>query len=191
MRMPDDITDREAAPSGGEAADAAALQAENEQLRDRMLRALADAENARRRAERSATEARQSAVADVVRELLPAADNLQRAIAAAEQHGPTGDAALIEGVRATERMLMGVLERFGVRKIEALGARFDPHLHEAVMETDDHDHPPATVVGVVEDGYTIGDRLLRPARVIVAKQRADAPTSPSARSHYQTVDEHS
>jgi molecular chaperone GrpE len=189
--MPDDITDRDGAASGGEAADAAALQAENEQLRDRMLRALADAENARRRAERSATEARQSAVADVVRELLPVADNLQRAIAAAEQHGPADDAALIEGVRATERMLMGLLERFGVRKIEALGARFDPHLHEAVMEADDDDHAPATVVGVVEDGYTIGDRLLRPARVIVAKQRANATASPSARSQYQTADEHS
>jgi molecular chaperone GrpE len=168
-----------------EAVDPATLIAENASLRDRLLRALADAENTRRRAERAAEEARQYAISDFARELLAVADNLQRTIAAAELHTPetVEDAALIEGVRATERALMHTLERFGIRKIEALGAPFDPNLHEAVMEVDDPEHEPGTVVRVVEDGYTIHDRLLRPARVFVAKRRADAPTPSDVQAH--------
>jgi len=168
-----------------EAVDPATLIAENASLRDRLLRALADAENTRRRAERAAEEARQYAISDFARELLAVADNLQRTSAAAERHTPetVEDAALIEGVRATERVLMHTLERFGIRKIEALGAPFDPNLHEAVMEVDDPEHEPGTVVRVVEDGYTIHDRLLRPARVFVAKRRADPPTPSDVQAH--------
>ena len=84
-------------------------------------------------------------------------------------------AALIEGVRAIARMLAQIFERFGIRKIEAVGARFDPSLHEAVMEVEDASVLGGTVVGVAEDGYTLNDRLLRPARVIVAKRRTDEP----------------
>ena len=155
-----------------EAIDPATLIAENKTLRDRLLRALAEAENTRRRAERTAEEARQYAISDFARELLVVADNLQRTIDAVERRAPetVEDAALIEGVRATERLLMRTLERFGVQKIEAVGQPFDPNLHEAVMEADDPEHPPGTVVRVVEDGYTIHDRLLRPARVAVAKR---------------------
>jgi molecular chaperone GrpE len=157
-------------------AEVEALATENASLRDRMLRALADAENTRRRAERTAQEAGRYAVADFAREMLTVADNLERTLAAAERstHDGAGDAALIEGVRATQRMLMQALERFGVRKIEALGAPFDPALHEAVFEVDEATHPPGTVVNVVEDGYTIRDRLLRAARVGVSKRRAEA-----------------
>jgi molecular chaperone GrpE len=153
-----------------------ALATENASLRDRMLRALADAENTRRRAERTAQEAGRYAVADFAREMLTVADNLQRTLAAAERstHESAEDAALIEGVRATQRMLMQALERFGVRKVEALGAPFDPALHEAVFQVDDASHPPGTVVNVVEDGYTIHDRLLRAARVGISKRRAEA-----------------
>jgi molecular chaperone GrpE len=154
-----------------ESDDVARLKADNESLRDRMLRALAEAENSRRRAERAADDARLYANADFGRELLAVADNLQRAIAAAEQHeaGTAGDQPLIEGVRATERMLMAILERFGIRKIEALGAQFDPMLHEAMMELADASRPPGTVVRVLEDGYMMHNRLLRPARVVLAK----------------------
>lgn len=163
------------------------LVAENASLRDRMLRALAEAENTRRRADRTALEAGRYAIADFAREMLTVADNLQRTLAAAEASAPANpdEAALIEGVRATQRQLMQALERFGVRKIEALGAPFDPALHEAVMEIDDTTHPPDTVVRVMEDGYTIHDRLLRAARVAVSKRRAAAspaaadPDSPS------------
>jgi molecular chaperone GrpE len=174
--MPHSVVDEAVAT---EAVDVATLVAENASLRDRLLRALADADNTRRRAERTAEEARQYAISDFARDLLTVADNLQRTIAAAERHNPetVEDAALIEGVRATDRILQHTLERFGIRKIDALGRRFDPTLHEAVMEVDDHSQSPGTVVRVVEDGYTIHDRLLRPARVFVARRRAQAPST--------------
>ena len=108
----------------------------------------------------SAEEARQYAISDFTREILAVADNLQRTIAAAGRHPPESaeDAALIEGVQATDRILQHTLERFAIRKIDALGQRFDPTLHEAVIETDDDTQPPGTVVRVVEDGYTIHGR---------------------------------
>jgi molecular chaperone GrpE len=179
--MSDSMVD-EKLPAAEEAEDAAALAVENGSLRDRLMRALAEAENTRQRANRTVAEARQYAIADFARELLAVADNLQRAIAAAERHAPetVEEAAVIEGVRNTERMLMAILERFGVRKIEALGARFDPTWHEAVMELDDPAHPRGTVVRVVQDGYTIHDRLLRPARVVVAKRRSDGANPSNA-----------
>jgi molecular chaperone GrpE len=161
-----------------EAVDVATLIAENASLRDRLLRALADAENIRRRAERTAEEARQYAISDFARELLMVADNLKRTIAAAAERPETvEDDLLIEGVRATERLLEQTLSRFGIRKIDALGERFDPSLHEAVMEADDGSQPPGTVVRVVEDGYTIHDRLLRPARVVVARSGSNATST--------------
>lgn len=163
-----------------EAVDVGTLVAENAALRDRLLRALADAENTRRRAERGAEEVRKYAIADFARELLIVVDNLHRTIVAAESQGPVTpeSAALIEGVRATLRVLMRTLERFGVRRIEALGVRFDPNVHEAIMEVDDPSQPPGTVTLVVEDGYTINDRLLRPARVVVSKRAIGAASAP-------------
>jgi molecular chaperone GrpE len=157
--------------------DAQALRAENASLHDRMLRALADAENTRRRTDRSMQDARQYAVSNLARELLPVLDNLQRAIAAAEQAGAatTADGGLLEGVRATARMLQATLAQFGVREIQALGARFDPSLHDAMLEEDDPTHPSGSVIRVAENGYTIHDRLLRPARVVLAKRRVEAP----------------
>ena len=168
-----------------EAPDVAALQAENASLQDRLLRALADSENVRRRADRAAQDARSYAVADLSRELLTVVDNLRRAIEAAE--GQSGDAggteSLVEGIRAIERSLMTMLERFGVRRIEARDAPFDPSLHEAIMEVDDPKRAPGSVVDVMEEGYTIHDRLLRPARVSVTPSRpataaADGSTPP-------------
>jgi molecular chaperone GrpE len=160
-----------------EAVDPATLLAENQSLRDRLMRALADAENTRRRAERSLDEMRQYSIANFAREMLSAVDNLRRAIDTAERNPVKSVevAALLEGVRSTERMLTQALERFGVRKIEALGVPFDPALHEAVMEIDDPKREPGTVGEVIEDGYMIHDRLLRPARVAVVKRRPEAP----------------
>jgi molecular chaperone GrpE len=159
-----------------EAVDPATLLAENQSLRDRLMRALADAENTRRRAERSLDEMRQYSIANFAREMLSAVDNLRRAIDTAERNPikSVEDAALLEGVRSTERMLTQALERFGVRRIEALGVPFDPALHEAVMEIDDPKREPGTVAEVIEDGYMIHDRLLRPARVAVVKRRPEA-----------------
>ena len=170
MARPPSIEDEAVAT---EAVDVGSLLKENASLRDRLLRALADAENTRRQASRTAGDARRFAIADFAREILVVVDNLQRTIDAADGQSPltTENAALIEGVRATLRFLLGTLERFGVRPISALGERFDPNLHEAVMAVDDPAQPPETVAQVVEQGYTIHGRLLRPARVVVSKRR--------------------
>jgi molecular chaperone GrpE len=151
-----------------------ALVAQNAVLQDRALRALAEAENTRRQADRSVSEARKYAVSEFAREMLTVWDNLQRTIAASERqpHGSAGD-ALIEGVRATERMLTSALARFGLVRIAALYAPFDPNLHEAVMEVDDPSRLPGTVATVLEDGFKMHDRLVRAARVAVVKRRAE------------------
>jgi molecular chaperone GrpE len=150
-------------------AENAALQAENEELKDRLLRTLADSENARRRIERSAEDSRKYAISSFARDLLTVADTLRLAVDATKTSAV--DPAVGEGVEATERMLEAVLERAGVRKIAALGAKFDPSLHEAVAEMDDTDREPGSIAEVTEEGYTIHDRLLRPARVVVVKNR--------------------
>jgi molecular chaperone GrpE len=156
-----------------EAADVASLVADHASLRDRHLRALAELENTRRRSERMADEARDYAITDFARELLQVIDNLQRAVGAAEAglEPSTGHAPVVDGIRATEDMLSRTLERFGISRIQALGARFDPALHEAVMEVDTAQGEPGTIAEVLEEGYTIKDRLLRPARVVVVKRR--------------------
>ena len=165
---PLDAPEASAAPGSGTDA-TAALQAENAALQDRVLRAFAEAENTRRRAERDLEEERQFAVTGLARELLPVLDNLRRAIVASEQTSSQG-ASLIDGVRATERLLMGVLQRVGVQRVDALGAPFDPSRHEAMMEVDDPSTAPGAVADVMEDGYVIHDRLLRPARVSVTRR---------------------
>jgi len=131
-----------------------------------LMRALAEADNARKRAERHAAEVRQYAIGDFARDLLLVADNLRRALAAAETD--IGDSqALVEGVRATAKVLDSVLERHGVTRVEARGVPFDPRRHEAVAVIDDATREPGEIVDVAEEGYMIGDRLLRPARVLV------------------------
>lgn len=155
------------------------LAKENASLRDRLLRSLADSENDRRRSERGIADARQYAIATFAGELLTVIDNLERALASAAdkpQQAP-GDAALLDGVRATQRLLLATLERFGVRRIDALGAPFDPTMHEAVTEIDEASLSPRSVVRVLEEGYTIHERLLRPARVVITRARPE-PKSP-------------
>lgn len=172
--MPHHIEDEEIAR---EATDVATLVAENASLRDRLLRALADAENVRRRADRAAAEARKFAIADFARELLVVVDNLRRTMDAIEGQATAENAAILEGIQATRRIFMQTLERFGVHQIEALGQQFDPNLHEAIMDVEEPSQPPGTVVRVVEPGYMIHDRLLRPARVFLAKRQTPVPES--------------
>jgi molecular chaperone GrpE len=160
------------------------LQEENKSLHDRLLRALAEAENVRRQADRTITETRQYSISEFARELLTVVDNLERTVEAAEKQPSAnmGNAALLEGVQATLRVFLQTLQRFGVRRIEAEGRPFDPNFHEAVMEVEDSSRPPGTVMQVMEQGYTIRDRLLRPARVVVStmpgRKSADAPSEP-------------
>jgi molecular chaperone GrpE len=181
---PPDAPEASAAPQSG-TGETAALQAENAALQDRALRALAEAENTRRRAQRDLEDERQFAVTGLIRDLLPVLDNLRRAIVASAQSSSQG-ASLIDGVRATERLLMGVLQRVGVQRVDALGAPFDPSRHEAMMEVDDPSTVPGAVADVMEEGYVIHDRLLRPARVAVARRgtsRDDQREGTSSKQH--------
>ena len=158
-----------------------ALQAEMAELKDRMLRALAEAENTRKRAEREKSDALQYGTTKFARDMLTVADNLKRAL----EHFPTearanaDDAvkAVLEGVEATARGLQATLSRHGVKRIEAEGARFDPHLHQAIAEVPAEGAEPGTVISVIQEGYTIADRLLRPAMVTVAKAEAPADSA--------------
>jgi molecular chaperone GrpE len=141
-------------------------------LRERLMRALAETENTRRQGERRAQDAQQYAITNFARELLQVVDNLRRALGAAEGDAGKVDGkvdGLIAGVAATDRVLTQILNRFGVKEVGALNQPFDPGKHEAVMETDQTEQPPGSVVQVLENGYTLHDRLLRPARVVVAK----------------------
>lgn len=149
------------------------LRAENAELRDRFLRLAAEMDNLRRRTERDVKDAKSYAVSGFARDMLAVSDNLRRALDAvpAEMRaaGDAGLTTLVEGVELTERSMLSTLERHGVRKIEAEGQKFDPHFHQAMFEIPNTEVPNNTVVQTVQAGFTIGDRVLRPAMVGVAK----------------------
>lgn len=151
----------------------AQLAAENAELKDRLLRAMAEMENLRRRTEREIADTRQYAVSSFAREILTVGDNLRRALDAvpADQRKAAEGAlsALLEGVEITERELLKILSKHGVAVVEPAGQRFDPNLHQAMFEVADASVPAGTIVNVIQPGYTIGDRVLRPAMVSVAK----------------------
>ncbi|WP_293794779.1 nucleotide exchange factor GrpE [uncultured Bosea sp.] len=172
-----------APPSQAEAGALAELRSENAALKDRLLRALAETENVRRRAERDLGDARQYAVTRFARDLLPVADNMERAMASAHTEAHRGEnlvKALVEGVDLTGKELLRVLERHGVRKLVPVGERFDPNFHEALFEVPDPAVPDGTVSQVVEPGYAIGTRPLRPAKVGIARGGPSAKASPAA-----------
>jgi molecular chaperone GrpE len=146
-----------------------ALNAENAQLKDKLLRALAETENMRRRAEKDLSDARVYAVSNFAREMLGVADNLHRAASAIPAELREAHPALVEGVELTERDLVARLGRFQVKKLEPQGQKFDPNFHEALFEVPDETVPSGTVVQVVESGYAIGERVLRPAKVGVSR----------------------
>lgn len=156
-----------------------ALKEENAQLKDKLLRALADMENLRKRAEREKAEATLYAASNFARDLLSVADNFSRALAAVtpEQRAAADEMSsnLLAGIEVTERELTNVLERHGIRRIDAMGQKFDPHMHQAMFEVPTADHPAGTVVQVMQNGYAIGARCLRPALVGVAKAPANDP----------------
>ncbi|MBO3758784.1 nucleotide exchange factor GrpE [Ciceribacter sp. L1K23] len=150
-----------------------ALQAENAELRDRYLRLAAEMDNLRRRTERDVKDAKAYAVTGFARDMLAVSDNLRRALDAipseAREAADAGLMALIDGVEMTERAMLSTLERHGVKKIEAEGQKFDPNFHQAMFEVPNPNVPNNTVVQVVQAGYVIGERVLRPAMVGVAK----------------------
>jgi molecular chaperone GrpE len=147
-------------------------QAEVADLKDKLLRAVAEGENVRRRAQRDVDEARKFAVSEFARDMLQVADNMHRAIAAVSDEARAEDAevrSLLEGVELTERELIATLERHGIKRVDPLGEKLDPNLHQAVLQVDDAEAESGTVVTVMQIGYTLNDRLLRPAMVAVAK----------------------
>ncbi len=158
-----------------------ALTREAADLKDRLLRALAETENMRRRCERDVADARAYGVSSFARDLLAVADNMRRALDAIEpsagENVDPGIKALISGVELTERELLNVLEKHGVTRVDPLKARFDPHRHQAMFEVPDASVPAGTVVQVVQPGYVIGDRVLRPAMVAVAKGGPRVPVA--------------
>ncbi|MCO6049466.1 nucleotide exchange factor GrpE [Mesorhizobium sp. RP14(2022)] len=149
------------------------LMKENEELKDRSLRTVAEMENLRRRTAREIQDARAYAVTNFARDMLSVSDNLRRALDAVPANSGTADAAglsaLVEGVEMTERAMLSALERHGVKKLEPEGERFDPNFHQAMFEVPNPDVAANTVVQVVQPGYRIGERVLRPAMVGVAK----------------------
>ncbi|MCO6187399.1 nucleotide exchange factor GrpE [Rhizobium sp. L1K21] len=166
------------------------LKQENAELKDRFLRLAADMDNLRRRTERDVKDAKSYSIAGFARDMLGVSDNLRRALDAIPEEdksaGSAGLKALIEGVEMTERAMLSALERHGVKKLEPEGQKFDPNFHQAMFEIPNTDVPNNTVLQVVQAGYTIGERVLRPAMVGVSKggpkAQAEAPVEAAAQS---------
>ena len=159
-------------PAAQASVELTALIAENSDMRDRLLRTMADMENLRRRTEREKADNARYAISNFARDVLTVGDNLRRTIEHVPAEAAAQDPALksfLDGVELTERELLNVLERHGVTRIDPVGQRFDPNCHQAMYEVENPDVPEGTVVEVMQAGYVIGDRCLRPALVAVAK----------------------
>ena len=149
----------------------ASLEVELAEQKNQLLRALAETENVRRRGQREREDTAKYAVTGFAKELLSAADNLRRALDSLPEADVKDERmrSLLAGVAATERELLGVFERHGIRRIDPIGERFDHNLHQAIFEAERPDQPSGTIVEVLQPGYVLHDRLLRPAMVGVAK----------------------
>ena len=161
-----------------------ALSKESADYKDKLLRTLAEMENLRRRTEREIADTRLYGISAFARDIIAVADNMQRALGALDaelrEKADAGTKALLDGVELTERELLKVLEKHGVTKFDPLGERFDPNLHQAMYEIPDPSQPAGTVAQVVQPGYMIGERVLRPALVAVAKGGPKAAAEPPA-----------
>jgi molecular chaperone GrpE len=150
----------------------AALRAETAELKDRLLRAHAEVENIRKRAEREKEETAKYAVTRLARDIVGVGDNFHRAIDAVPADAAEQDPALksfLDGVTMIERELLNALERHGIRRVQPMNEPFNPHLHQAVMEVQRSEVPSGTIVQIFQAGFMIEDRVLRPAMVAVAK----------------------
>ena len=175
-----DDTDSDADEESSEArleAPEAELEAEVADLKDKLLRALAETENVRRRAQRDQEDANKYAIMSFAREIIEVRDNLRRALDAVDDELRQNNEAianLLEGIEMTDRMLLATFERFEIKSIDALHQKFDHNFHEALFEVEDASVPSGTVVQEVQAGYKIHDRLLRPSKVGVSKGGAKA-----------------
>lgn len=180
----EELADNTIAEDFTEAKDVGALEAEIAELKDKLLRAMAEAENVRRRAERDKENASKFAIAGFAREMLQVNDNLRRALGNIDKNARKESEALENlavGLELAEREIMNTFERAGIKPIDPIGRKFDPNLHEAMFEVEDGSQPPGTVIQVVETGYLLFDRPLRPARVGIAKGGPKATTQGESR----------
>ena len=161
--VPIEVAEVPEAPAGDDRL--AALEKEKQDTYERLLRTAADFDNFRKRARKDTEDARLKAREEVLKEILPGIDNLERAIAA----GGSSPEGVLEGVRLVLRQFQSALERVEVKSFESVGQTFDPTRHEAIAQVETRDQPPGSVVTEMQRGYTIGSRLLRPALVTVAK----------------------
>jgi len=174
---PEDLNQDQAEDNAADEQSAASptqvLEAENAKLKDRLLRAVAEMENLRKRTDRDVKDARQYAMANFARDMLTATDNLSRALLTmpqeAKDEAEGSFKSLIEGVEMTEREMHRLLEKNGITKLEPKGEKFDPNFHQAMFEIPNADVADNTVMEVVQAGYVIGERVLRPAMVGIAK----------------------
>jgi molecular chaperone GrpE len=155
------------------------------EYKDKLLRALAEMENMRRRSEREVADARAYGISSFARDIIAVADNMDRALQALDaglrEEADAGVKALLDGVELTERELHKVLEKHAVKKFDAvIGEKFDPNLHEVMFELPDPSRPAGSVAQVLQPGYMIGERLLRPARVGVTRGGPKAPAETAA-----------
>jgi len=168
-----------------------AMEREAAELKDKLLRTLADMENLRRRTEREVADARAYGIAAFARDMLAVADNMNRALHTsdaeelARQDGPVK--ALLEGIELTERGLHDALAKHGIKKVDPLGERFDPNRHQAMYEVPDPSVPAGQVMQVVQAGYMIGERVLRPALVAVSKGGPKQPAKQSPAGEPQST----
>jgi molecular chaperone GrpE len=172
---PEPVPDDEQ-PAAGEEPEAAEQPAPPEEpaapqepdYKDKWLRAVAELDNVRKRARRDVSVAESRGIAKLARELLPALDNFERALAAAEAQPENRDHHLTDGIRLVQTELLGALARVGIEPVSPKGERFDPHRHEAVAQQPVDGAEPGTIVEVYSAGYTYGEDVLRPAKVVVA-----------------------
>ena len=167
-----------------EADPVAELAREAAEYKDKLLRTLAEMENLRRRTEREIADTRHYAVSAFARDILAVADNMERALQALDadlrEKADAATKALLDGVELTERELIKVLEKHGVKRFEPIGERFDPNVHQAMFEVPDPSVPTGQVVQVMQPGYMIADRILRPALVGVSKGGPKPAAQPQA-----------
>ncbi len=169
---PEPLTDEAAPVSGAAEVDPLeAAKAESAKLRDQLLRTAADFDNFRKRSRRELADMEKRAREDLIKDLLPVFDNLERATAHAET--ATDVKALAEGIGLVKRQFLDSLSKIGIERIKAQGLPFDPAFHEAVQQFETDEHPPGTVIHEVQAGYVQGDKLVRPAIVVVAKAKAN------------------
>ena len=175
---PESEAAQEAETQDGASTALSAMQAELDQLKDQMMRALAEAENTRQRARREREDASKFAIANFARDLLAVSDNLRRALDAVPADLQQADeriGTIMQGIEATERELLKTFEKNGIRKMDPTGQPFNPNFHEVMFEAPGTGQPSGTIIQVIETGYVLNDRLLRPARVGVAKDNGGAP----------------